>query len=279
MDTQGLFIASLRKILRPLIKVMIRYGATLPVVLPVLKQLYVEVAEDYALDNKALTDSRVSLLTGVHRKDVKQLRHLGTQCVDNPRSVSMGSKVMAEWTGNRRYQDDQGEPRVLPLMGALSFTSLVESINNDFRARTLQDEWLSNGTLTLVDDHCVKLNPKAFQPAADEQDMMNYFAANLSDHIQAAGHNLANEDKRWLERAACYQGLSQEAVQTLELYAKQQAMDALVAVNKKAYELAAAEQQQGIQGEYRYRFGTYFYHSDEHDGLPSLDAQQTREQS
>ena len=40
-----------------------------------LRELYVNVAEhDFALEGKEQTDSRVSLLTGIHRKEVARLR-------------------------------------------------------------------------------------------------------------------------------------------------------------------------------------------------------------
>ena len=50
-------------------------GSFWPAVVALLKQVYVEVATDsFALGGKPPTDSRVSMLTGVHRKDVRTLR-------------------------------------------------------------------------------------------------------------------------------------------------------------------------------------------------------------
>ena len=75
-----------KRILRPLIKAMIAHGITLPAVLSVLKQVYVEVAVDsFRLDGKPITDSRVSMLTGVHRKDVRTVRERGVPATAPPR--------------------------------------------------------------------------------------------------------------------------------------------------------------------------------------------------
>ena len=66
---------ALTRVLRPLVKLMLAQGITYPAVSEVLKELFVEVADrDFRIAGKAQTDSRVSLLSGVHRKDVKRLR-------------------------------------------------------------------------------------------------------------------------------------------------------------------------------------------------------------
>ena len=68
-------VKALRQALRPLLHVMLARGITLPYLAELIKSLLVEVAErDFQLDGKPVTDSRISLLSGVHRKDVNRLR-------------------------------------------------------------------------------------------------------------------------------------------------------------------------------------------------------------
>ena len=70
-------VAALRRLLRPLVHLMVARGITYPQLSDLLKGLFVEVADgDFRLDGKAPTDSRVSLVSGVHRKDVSRLRPL-----------------------------------------------------------------------------------------------------------------------------------------------------------------------------------------------------------
>src|SRR4028118_1391499 len=70
--------APLARLLRPLVRLLIRNGITFPAVTELLRELYVNVAEhDFTLPGKDQTDSRVSLLTGVHRKEVRRLRGAG----------------------------------------------------------------------------------------------------------------------------------------------------------------------------------------------------------
>ena len=66
------------RLLRPLVRLFIRCGLTFPALSDLLRELYVNVAEyDFALSGKEQTDSRVSLLTGIHRKEVRRLRGAG----------------------------------------------------------------------------------------------------------------------------------------------------------------------------------------------------------
>ena len=70
--------APLARLLRPLVRLLIRSGITFPVATELLRELYVNVAEnDFGLPDKEQTDSRVSLLTGIHRKEVRRLRGAG----------------------------------------------------------------------------------------------------------------------------------------------------------------------------------------------------------
>ena len=65
----------LARLLRPLVRLLIRSGVTFPVLANLIRALYVEVSlRDLLTDAKARTDSRVSLLTGVHRKEIRRLR-------------------------------------------------------------------------------------------------------------------------------------------------------------------------------------------------------------
>ena len=76
-------IAAVRRLLRPLVKLLLNYSVQYPALTSLLKQTYVEVATAMPVEGKIQTDSRVSLLTGIHRLDVKRLRNeivSGSQC-------------------------------------------------------------------------------------------------------------------------------------------------------------------------------------------------------
>lgn len=62
-------------VLRPLVGLLMEHGLTFPWLSGVLKSVFVDVAEkEFRLPDKRQTDSRITLLTGVHRKDVRRIR-------------------------------------------------------------------------------------------------------------------------------------------------------------------------------------------------------------
>ena len=274
-------VKALRQALRPLLRVMLARGITLPYLTELIKTLLVEVAEsDFRLDGKPATDSRVSLLTGVHRKDVNRLRHTSTDANDGeekaPPVVSLGAQLVAQWLGNPQFLDADGQPLPLPRNisegGAQSFEALVAGINSDIRSRVVLDEWLRLGVVNLDDQRMVYLNTQAFVPAKGFDEKAFYFGHNLHDHAAAAAHNLLGQEPPFLERSLHFNGLSPEAIAELAAQSKKLGMQALVAVNKAAVAREAREAREekadnpgDEAGEQpagklqRMTFGIYFY--------------------
>src|SRR4028119_35271 len=103
--------APLARLLRPLVRLLIRSGITFPAVTELLRELYVNVAEhDFALPDKEQTDSRVSLLTGIHRKEVRRLRGAGAPAHTGPATVARTSRILARWLADPAFTDRGGRP-------------------------------------------------------------------------------------------------------------------------------------------------------------------------
>src|SRR3990172_164175 len=85
-------VRAIRHILRPLAPLMLASGVTYPLVSELLKGVFVAVAErDFRLDGRPMTDSRISLISGVHRKDVRRLRETDLSAEEVvPETVSFG---------------------------------------------------------------------------------------------------------------------------------------------------------------------------------------------
>jgi hypothetical protein len=128
-------VAALVKILRPLVRLLMSHGITLPYCSNLLKEIYVEVAEqDFTLHGKSQTDSRISLITGVHRKDVRRMRSVEKSNTPPPGAVSMDAQVIATWVSERKYTDASGLPKQLPIRGGSgrkrSFEELVATVSH-----------------------------------------------------------------------------------------------------------------------------------------------------
>lgn len=258
-------VRALRRVLRPLVRVMLAQGITYPYLAELLKNLFVDVAAtEFRLDNKPPTDSRISLMTGVHRKDVSRLRGELAQASEAvPDVVSLGAQLVAVWLGTARYLHEDGSP--LPLArfasegGELSFESLVAGVNSDIRSRVVLDEWLRLGVARLDEEGRVCLNAEAFVPSEGFDEKAYYFGHNLHDHAAAAAHNLLGGQAPMLERSVQYDALSQASIAQLAKQSRDAGMKALLAINKSALALEQADAATTTTGRHRMTFGMYFY--------------------
>ena len=251
--------APVARLLRPLVRLFVARGITFPALTNLLRELYVNVAEyDFALPGKEQTDSRVSLLTGIHRKEVRRLRGVGAPVSAVTAVVSRTSRIIARWLADPRFTDGQGRPLPLPRVAAgeaPSFEALVSGITRDLRPRAVLDEWLDRGLATLDAEDRIVLAEGAYVPKGGGEPQLYYFGRNLHDHIAASVANIVGEAPRFLERAVHYDGLSEELAKRLEARAREIAMEALHQANREAH--AACQSDPG--GEHRWNFGIYVY--------------------
>ena len=267
-------IRAVRVILRPLIRFMLSHGLTYTILTDILKSIYVEVATDeFRLENKRQTDSRISLLTGVHRKDVKRLSEMIEADLPPPENVTLGAQLVAKWVGDRLYTDGQGRP--IPLArgaregGEKSFESLVATVNKDIRSRAILDEWLRLGIVHMdVNDH-VCLDTEAFIPKQGFEEKAFYLQQNLHDHISASVSNMLELAPPFLERSVYYDNLTSGSVAELATLSTALGMQALQTVNRRALALEQ-DDANNPDAKRRINFGIYFYHADQQNDTPEL---------
>ena len=252
------------RLLRPLVRLFIRCGLTFPALSDLLREIYVNVAEhDFALSGKEQTDSRVSLLTGIHRKEVRRLRGAGAPVRLVPASVSRSSLIVARWVAAPEFTDASGAPRPLRRAGdpgdGPTYEDLVESVTRDVRPRAVLDDWLDRGMVTLDADGRIRLEEAAFAPRSGDDRQLYYFGRNLHDHVAAAVENILSAEPPFLERAVHYEGLSRDMAAAMRTLSRRVAAEALQAVNREAQAAYASDP----GGTWRWNFGVYLYAEDE----------------
>jgi hypothetical protein len=252
--------APVARFLRPLVSLLIRSGITFPALTNMLRELYVNVAEyDFALPGKEQTDSRVSLLTGIHRKEVRRLRGAGAPVSTVPASLSRTSHILSQWLAAPEFTDARGRPLLLPRTtdepSMPSFESLVVSVTRDVRPRAVLDEWLDRGLVTIDAEDRVVLTETAVIPPAGSEQQLYYFGRNLHDHAAAAVANVLHAEPRFMERAVHYDRISEKLARKLEQRSREVGAEMLREINREAH--AACETDPG--GTSRWTFGIYVY--------------------
>lgn len=262
-------IRAVRRLLRPLVRLLLAHGVGYPYFANLAKAVFVEVAaRDFPASEGTMTDSRVSLLSGVHRREVKRLRSENHQ-TEVPETVSMGAQLVARWCADPLYLDEDGRPKPLPRLarmgGDASFEALVAGVSKDIRPRAVLDEWLNLGVASVDAQDRVCLAEAAFIPAQGFDEKAFFLGKGIHDHLAAAGHNLLGRQPPFLDRMAYYNGLTQESLEELRQLGRELAMHALREFNRKALELQSRDSKKE-DARFRVTFGEYFYAETEEQG-------------
>jgi len=257
-------VSALTKLLKPLVRLMIHFQVTYPFIAQLLKSIYLQVAtESFPVEGKRLTDSRLSLITGVHRKDVRRLRYEDDPLVaTESKPGSLSAQVIASWLSFPEYSDEDGNAKPLHRLatnGEPSFESLVEEVSKqDLRSRSLLDEWMRKKIVSIDDDGLVHLEKEAFLPSEDFDAKAYFFGHNVHDHIAASTHNLMGNTPSYFDRSVYYNNLRPESIKALQQLSEQQAMKVIKEINRKARSFQRKDSGKK-EAELRFRFGSYFY--------------------
>ncbi|MCY1232963.1 hypothetical protein D9M72_454810 [compost metagenome] len=257
-------LPALKHVMRPIVRLMLRKGVTYNCFAELLKQIFVDVAErEFRLDDKSPTDSRISLLTGVHRKDVKRLRSgAGAEANELPENVSFGAHLVSVWMNDTPFCAKPGKPlplaRLASAGGEVSFDALVAKVSKDIRARVVLDEWQRLGIVRIDDQDRVHLETMAFIPQRGFDEKAAYFRHNLHDHACAAVHNLTETTEPFFERSVHYDSLSPDSVDQLREAVRDEGMQVLIAFNQLAADLESKDIPPP-EARQRITIGLYFY--------------------
>ena len=259
-------MSPLARLLRPLVRLLIRAGITFPVLEDLLRGLFVDVAQNDLLpDPKSRTDSRISLLSGVHRKEIRRLRLLPQANTETPPVVTLTSQIIARWLGASPWIDANGNPLPLPRGGAEpeGFERLVMSVTKDLRPRAVLDTLLADGVVEIDAKERVRLNQAAFVPLPGQDAQLFYFGRNLHDHIAAAAANItATASAPFLDRSVHYDHLPADVAARLEAISRAAAQQMLLEINRAA--LAVTDGQPPSDGPTkRVNLGVYLFVEDE----------------
>lgn len=260
--TQAALVKAVNMLCKPLIRLLIEKGVTFPQFRELMKELYVEVAdEQFSLDDKKPSDSRIFVLTGIHRKDIKRIRQQNeTESQPVTSSASLSGEIIARWSSMPEYLDDKGKPRQLLKSGKgkqAGFDQLVSSVSKDVRSRVILEEWLRLNIIRLKDDYVV-LNKSAFVTNKEFKEMAYYLGHNVHDHMASCVNNILEEDEPMLERSVYYASLTENSVNKLKAVASKKGNDLLQHLNKQAIKLYDADKHKD-DATYRMRLGVYWY--------------------
>ncbi len=250
-------------VMQPLVLWLLRSGVRHPEFSAAIKRVFLRqaAAELTRLDEK-LTDSALSLLSGLHRKDVRAfmteheeqgsaLEDMGEITRESLGRPTLATQVMTRWLTSG-FSDD------LPVAGmTYSFEALVRQVSSDVHPRSVLKE-LERLDLAREEGDRVRLLRQSFIPDKTLLEAGNLLAGNAADHLAAGVHNLsAADDRAFLEQSVFASGLFADSIVQLEGLARELWMEVLNRVARAAVPLCEKDEPEG--GQQRIRIGMYCY--------------------
>jgi hypothetical protein len=218
--------AAITNLLRPLVRFLLRNGVPYRTFADFAKRVYVDVAtEEFDIPGRKQSKSRVSVITGLSRKEVLRVKRLPAQddlgALDR---YNRAARVIAGWVRDRRFSDESGQPTDLPFEGGnVCFLQLVKTYSGDAPARAVMDELMRVGVVERTPDGRIHLLERSYIPKAGEIDKIAILGSDTSDLVSTIDHNICHPDAPFFQRKVSYDNLPSEAIPELKKLAGKQA--------------------------------------------------------
>ncbi|MFA5529170.1 MAG: DUF6502 family protein [Thiohalomonadaceae bacterium] len=214
------------RILRPLVRVLLRHGVSFGTFADLAKAVFVDVAaKDFGIPGRKQTTSRISVLTGLTRKDVARLQGLGSpEDAVAERRYNRAARVVAGWVRDDRFSTEAG-PRELAFEGASdSFSELVRAYSGDVPPRAIFDELERVGVAERTDGERVRLRMRAFVPQTGDEDKLHILGTDVAFLISTIDHNLQQKNGApRFQRKVSYDNLPAEIVPLFHALSREKA--------------------------------------------------------
>jgi len=230
-DTIQVFYAAILRLLRPLVRMALKRGISYKTFASLLKWVYYEVAKsDFPIQGRKQTLSRISVITGFTRKEVKRLSELEKPTSRNQREkYNRAARVISGWRRDSGYLDEQGNPIAIPISGeGASFEALVKKFSGDMPPRAVLDELSRLGAVKLDPASGVRLVQEAFTPEGDDAIKFHILGTDVDLLISTIESNI--EPDRigpYFQRKVYYDNLPDEVLPGFRKLSRQQAQKLL----------------------------------------------------
>jgi hypothetical protein len=189
-----LVLSSLLHLVRPIVRLCLKHGIKLGEVVDALKRVYVSQAEELLeKQGDAVSHSRITLMTGVHRTDVATIR---TEGDFKPRQKHTASDVISQWRYDPRFCASPGMPRALTFDSKESeFAELVRSVSHSVSPYTVAFELERLGMLARARDGRLKLLTRVYVPKGDPGAVLEMLGEDADDLFLAVEQNAFRSDE------------------------------------------------------------------------------------
>ncbi|MEO7386909.1 MAG: DUF6502 family protein, partial [Gammaproteobacteria bacterium] len=183
--------------MRPIASMLLRFGVSYRDFDRVSKTAFVEVAaSEHGVSGKPANVSRVSLVTGLTRKAVRQIQEQKLQAKLPQLEIrSLPAEVLHVWHTDPRFYKAQGIPNQLQWdSGPNSFSDLVRHCSTTASPAALRAELIRVGAIQESSGGELSANRRSFVPSTLEERLVQGLQYGLRPLAMTVAHNASTDD-------------------------------------------------------------------------------------
>ncbi len=202
-DFRASLVHLCRRVLDPLVRILIRFGVSAGELKAILDRIYAHAAAEYLeQQGERVTFSRLAVVTGINRSVLPEILSMPQKGDFRPRSTTQlhrAGRVLTGWYEDRDFQTRAGKPAALPIQGERrSFQHLVHRYSGGMYFHTVLSELERVGAVKRVDEDSVR-PLRRFVTAGGANAESLYSAGEVAgDLMTTLAHNLTVPDNEQL---------------------------------------------------------------------------------
>jgi len=212
--------------MKPLARALLASGITFKQFEEISKGAFVEVAaSDYGIRGRPTNNSRIAVITGLGRKEVKRLRDRESgKWPSGFITESPASMLLHNWNNDPDYQDEIGEPLVLSYdEGERSFVSLVAKYAGDIPPGAMRTELGRVNAIEELENDRIRVTTPYFVPPGLGDRLIIGLEEGAATLFSTLAHNCdpnRTQEPRF-QRVASVDGIHPDFHREIEEYAKE----------------------------------------------------------
>jgi len=166
-NQQNKVLTALQLVLRPIVRLLLRYGIGYNAFAEIVKTVFVDVgSSEFGIRGRPTNISRVAVMTGLTRKEVRRLR-LKLENGDKELAVRTTpiTEILSRWHSEADFLDEKGRPATLQFSDSSnSFSSLVRRFGGDVPAGAMRTELKRMQLVAENTDRSLSVLSRSLQP-------------------------------------------------------------------------------------------------------------------
>lgn len=234
-NSRDQLLYAFRRVLRPLIRILVRSGVRYDEFLELVRGVYVETAvRDGLGDGTKPTRAKVSISTGVPRREVDRYIDNDGALPAAPKTLTATlSQILNRWHTDPQFVGPYGIPLELAVKGpkARSFTELVGAVDPHVPVPDVLHELIRLRTVVWSGDTHVRTVSRAFIPIEEMSvAQLEFFGNALTRLANTLQFNLdrKNVEKKLERSVISSRGLPKDIVPIFEKHAREKVSELLV---------------------------------------------------